>query len=488
MKIFLRTTGAQSLAARLLLPALVSFAIAASAQPELPDVKSSPKGGTRASMDAELLLRMEPSRPLNPPSTLMPPPEPVPGRIAQRLHSIAGKDPSASAPAIPRALIMSFSETNLAVLRELEHDLAVMHRVLVKTMPNSETTAMGITVWGSPSDPAGFPIMYFEDYGAVFILRTPLALVVPHHAKEPGHPARQNDSEWDRARQEMFGPPAGSTGRALSMHSAGAGHHPEQIERLTTNLLQALKNASRIRHIRSEDWLSVAVIGPGVQQSSVIHGGTVPSRALRVPEPGPGVVEPVIVPSPRAPQPVPPVIYSPGISSVSGTQGRSQLLLRVKKSDVDAFASGEMEFEQFRDKVAIAMSVAAATGIRPMTARVRLLVKDPAGLSDFSWIVSERILRKVFDEFSPRELRRLQDHPDEELSPARRTLLWKQFSEAIRVYPVSGSPLVELRFTHPDIAPAGAAELLGKAAQHYARLWPERLELPDPVDQPSRFD
>jgi hypothetical protein len=100
----------------------------------------------------------------------------------------------------------------------------------------------------------------------------------------------------------------------------------EKVNRLKTSLLEALKNASNIRDLKADEGVTVCVLGgtklqPGRAKSMGRASGAKPGEIVLLGGPSEG--------APRR-----------------GTI----LSIRVKKSAIDAFAKGQMDLDEFRQK------------------------------------------------------------------------------------------------------------------------------------------
>src|SRR6185436_11833767 len=88
-------------------------------------------------------------------------------------------------------------------------DLTVMMRILEKaagTKDDAKAMAMGIDVlsFGKTSGPRVF---YLDGYGAMFVLNVRYPLLAPPAKDEPGETNAPANSEWERARKELYGQP-----------------------------------------------------------------------------------------------------------------------------------------------------------------------------------------------------------------------------------------------------------------------------------------
>ena len=144
--------------------------------------------------------------------------------------------------------------------------------------------------------------MYVEGLGPLFMIKVNFPLVAPASRKPPPPPASR--SEWDKARAEVKGTdPAGEDDWA-GKGSSRAEYNQELVEALTQTLLAALKQATHIRELKSDEFIAVSVFGPAAESGS----GTV-------------------------------------------------LTLRAKKSDVDSFAKGDLDLTAFRRQTSLSTYV-----------------------------------------------------------------------------------------------------------------------------------
>ena len=104
----------------------------------------------------------------------------------------------------------------------------------------------------------------------------------------------------------------------------------DRVADLKKNLLEALKNAAKIRTLKPEETITIAVTGSDVRASgpvNIIHRNDGRGKFQR---------DVVIAKAERA-----------------GEGGETHLVIRVKKADVDAFAKGTLKFEDFQKKASI---------------------------------------------------------------------------------------------------------------------------------------
>jgi hypothetical protein len=204
----------------------------------------------------------------------------------------------------------------------LEEDLAVMSHLLSKSLeelpggPGHPNKVMGIDVFFS-SGTAPLRSMYLENYGAVFLLNVNFPLIAPpeKHVEEkpPG------DSAWDEAWQEVYGQ------RSQGMGEAAEDYNQDKVDKLKDILMETLKNATNIRGLASDEFVTIWVCGGNSSGHSRV-------RAMK--NNPPGTLGGNIM-----------------VADKLSAGRRTVLTLRAKKSEIDSYAKGKLSPEDFRKHV-----------------------------------------------------------------------------------------------------------------------------------------
>ena len=105
-------------------------------------------------------------------------------------------------------------------------------------------------------------------------------------------------------------------------------YEPERVAELKKNILEALKNASNIRNVKSDESITVAVTGPDNAPGSQVR------RVFRD-----GRVERDVVTVMKADK------------ALVGEE--THLIVRAKKADIDAFAKGKLTLDDFEKKASV---------------------------------------------------------------------------------------------------------------------------------------
>lgn len=241
--------------------------------------------------------------------------------FTQRLQSIVARAPDHGTG---KALVIRSSESDPKEQTQLEEDLAVMSRLLEKATAERSggqpygAKAMGIDIFYSP---AASPLrsLYLDGYGALFMLNVGFPLLPPPHA-EGQQEKQEANSEWEDAKQELYGQSGG--GRFTAAPSEP--YDQERVNRFKDGLLESLKNATNIRGLKPDDSITVCVFGGP-------SSGQPKSRTYFKRNTGAGEARIAATASARGGSPM----------------RQSIMTIRVKKSDADAFAKGEMTLEAF---------------------------------------------------------------------------------------------------------------------------------------------
>ncbi len=243
-----------------------------------------------------------------------------------------------------RTLIVQTSNPDATAIADAEEDLSVMALILRKATGDvrgdDKRMAMGIevdsTVFGSSS---GARNVYVEGYGALFLLGVRFPLIAPPEKAEETKLKEEPGSDWAEAREEYLRGERNSFEVQLERVWAGAGrilgdklnaeeYDADKVEGLKSGLLEALKNATHIRALKPEEFVTVVIQGAEAMRADKTVG--------RTRTPG-GEANVKVTSSKRG----------------DSRRGETVMTIRVKKSDVDAFAKGNLDAAGFRKKSAI---------------------------------------------------------------------------------------------------------------------------------------
>jgi hypothetical protein len=269
----------------------------------------------------------------------------TPGHHAQALFT--------RSPAVPKTLLVRTSNPEPKAQAGLEEDLAVMSHILHKSLEDlpggqaHQMNALGVDLFFSPAV-SPMRSLYLDNYGAVFFLSVGFPLVAPPDKTQEEKPAR--DSAWDDARQELYG----QRFEGAWVGQPGEEYTQEKVEKLKEALINAIKNASNIRDLKPEEYVTVWVGGSA-------NGGAGRFRVTKRNAPGPAAANVVVTDEAVVPS------------------RRTMLTLRVSKADIDGYAKGKLDRGDFEKRVRIT----TYTGDSPVDAGEAMVVGGTAGRKGF---------------------------------------------------------------------------------------------------------
>ena len=283
----------------------------------------------------------------------LPPTAPVPPKPAKvRLDFDSSfgfaLNPSSSSR---RTLVIPKGEPNPDFLANAEEDLNVMSVILERAVEmrsdDEGKKAMGIDIFSSSS---GIKNLLIEGQGAIFTLKTKIALVPPPAPKSEEVKEKESaTTEWDEARRALYGPSEiereihRAWGKAQVSFSSSEEYDEKKLQRLKDSLAESLKSASNIRALSGDQTVTVVVFS----SSPVGEVRRVVAEAGRG---GGGGGRGGVSSSGRRAEIHAKADREPGRSE---NRSSSRLLLQAKKSDIDAYAKGKLNSEAFGDKVKV---------------------------------------------------------------------------------------------------------------------------------------
>ncbi len=270
----------------------------------------------------------------------------VPPEAPEPPMAMIGHAPDFGSKAGADPLVILAEKPDEAQLVESQEDLNIMSRILAKTIgrtgeDRSDPFALGIKI-SSFSTSRQPRALYLEGYGAVFT--TAVSFPLTPSASPPEKPeGKTANTTWEQTKQELYGgapkhPGSGMNEEMMLRYGLmlpaspkrEQPYDPDRVERLKGELIDALKNASNLRHVKPDEQIVVAV--------SSGDGSTKEVQTVNIVRKGRGVATAV----------------STNESEKSGTPGNT-LVVRAKKSDVDDFAAGKLDRAGFTERVKIAL-------------------------------------------------------------------------------------------------------------------------------------
>jgi len=268
-------------------------------------------------------------------------------------------------------LVVPANEVKAQDIAEITEDMQVMSLILDERFKETRRVQGVFTDFGDffGRDNRQTEAIYLQGYGVLFSMEVNFAFSPPTKPQEQQaeQTAENVDSTWQRARQQVFSP--GDPGSSGGSDSAEE-YNSQMVEELKRDLITTLKHAANIRSVRPDEWIILTVIGGGRQFGGVfggggfmmggmggssggggggmmggMSGGMGGMRGGMMGGMGGGMMGGM----------------GGGMGATGGMGGVSEmsaspatvLTIRAKKSDIDAFAQAQQNYEQFRQKVQI---------------------------------------------------------------------------------------------------------------------------------------
>jgi len=261
-----------------------------------------------------------PEPPLAPPEPPRPLPEPLPS-----VKFVASAWPqhyggSGAVLVIPTA---QMKPQDLAAIME---DMNVMSRILNKKLGRApRIPAISIRLFSSNSQAT--EAIYLQGFGTLFLTNVSYPLAPPLEVQET-KAEEDVDPVWTQTRQEIYMPESTRTfGMRMGDRPAedyAEEYNAEKVENLKTTLIKTLKHAANIRNLGPDDVVTIVVSGSEPR---------IAVRHIHVSARSSGVVTP----------------QTPALLSEMASSAPTFLTIRAKKSDIDAFAKNELDYDQFRE-------------------------------------------------------------------------------------------------------------------------------------------
>jgi len=247
-------------------------------------------------------------------------------------------------------LVIPSDQMKMENLAAINEDMNVMSRIFDKKLGQSDvfTTRGRLFAGFNPFLFGGnrtTEAIYLEDYGALFLVKVNMLLSAPpEEPKEEKSEGEDTDPLWAEVRSGLYEP--GQADKRRSNGRSQEKYDAEKVEDLKTNLIKTLKHATNIRGLEPEQLVILTVIGNGHQSNKII------TRSYSYSSRGSGSSYS------RSSSPRRIVQTTPGdqMDSLLPTV----LTICAKKSDIDAFAKGELDYDQFRKRTGIFKSYAQA--------------------------------------------------------------------------------------------------------------------------------
>jgi len=249
-------------------------------------------------------------------------------------------------------LVVPAAELKLEDLATITEDMSVMSRIFAKKLSQARLTT-GRGGWYVEDynpffgrDSGTIEAVYLEGYAALFLMKVNFPISPSPEAQEEKKTEEEDiDPLWTQMRQEIYAPE--EVRRSRSDDRPEEKYDAEKVEDLKETLIKTLKHAANIRALKPDQSVILTVIGDRNQSGTrtTTRFDSRGRRSLYGSRSGRGSY---ITTTPRGAE--------------SGSFLPTVLTICAKKSDIDAFAKGELSFDQFRERTRIFSSYAKVGG------------------------------------------------------------------------------------------------------------------------------
>ena len=170
--------------------------------------------------------------------------------------------------------------------------------------------------------------MYLQGYGALFLMKVDFPLSPPPQVEQEKETKKENgaDPVWTEMKREMFEPE--ESRRRRTDRSEQKKYDAEKVENLKATLVKALKHAANIRSLKPDESVVLTITGSGQSAGDAM---IVTTKAIVVNGENTRIVK-------------------ESVPGGAGFTSHTVLVIRTKKSDIDSFAKGDLDFDQFRQR------------------------------------------------------------------------------------------------------------------------------------------
>jgi hypothetical protein len=302
------------------------------------------------------------------------PPKPTPG--------VAVSPPRPTAPTLPnqyptrskrfsgisgrKVLVVPAEDVKVEDLAEIMEDMQIMSYIFDGRFKETRRIQGGFIDFGDffGRDNRATEAIYLQGYGVLFSMEVNFAFSPGPKQQDQQQEQTEEpvDSTWQRAKQQMFSP---GDSRVSRGPRASEEYDSRMVEELKRDLITTLKHATNIRAVKPDEWIILTVIGSGRQAGGFGGGGFMMGGmgsyggmmgGSSSGSGGSGMIGSGMGGMMGGGSGG---MMGGGMGGGMGSYGAigdfptTVLTIRVKKSDVDAFAQSRQNYEDFRRKVQI---------------------------------------------------------------------------------------------------------------------------------------
>ncbi|MBN2183598.1 MAG: hypothetical protein JW715_16940, partial [Sedimentisphaerales bacterium] len=198
---------------------------------------------------------------------------PFRARTSSRVRSIGAYSSSIGRTDNRRILVVPDGDVKSEELARMVEDMYVMSYILDERFKEPRMIRGVFRDFGDffGRDNRQTEAVYMQGYGIVFMMEVDYTFTPAPQTPEQtaGEPNKEVDSTWQLAKERMFSPGTGS----ISRSGDGQEYEGQMVDELKADLVRTLKHASNIRNLAPNEWIVLSVTGTGSQSGVNVMGG-----------------------------------------------------------------------------------------------------------------------------------------------------------------------------------------------------------------------
>jgi len=260
-------------------------------------------------------------------------------------------------------------------LAAITEDVGIMCRIFDKKLRQEYGLNTSLK-WDPFGRSAGPEAIYLEGYGVLFLLQVDFPLAPPSEIQEQ-EPNEQGDVTWEETKRELYSQQEDvgydQESRIVISRLVGAPtreYDAEKVEQLKDLIIKSLKHAANIRNLKPDESVIITIRGCAPVDVILETVETRPSSAApQTSTSGFSTASPRSDASQRGTSRTATTAnrkHADVLQTLLRTKdvsgGSTIMTIRAKKADIDIFAKGQANFDQFQQRVRINTYSAGAPG------------------------------------------------------------------------------------------------------------------------------
>lgn len=245
-----------------------------------------------------------------------------------------------------RVLVVPAAEIKTEDILAITEDMSVMSRIFERNLERARIGAVPGDVYMHAQFPletllgrgrSGIQSIYLQGFGALFLTKVDFPLSPGPQAQEEKQTQEDEDVDpvWERTRIEMYEPEEARRRTTRTAAKPEEKYDAEKVANLKSTIITSLKHAANIRNLKPDESVVLTVTGGGGRATLVGDATSAMTKIFVVGSDGnTKIIEDM----------------SPGGEAALFP---TVLVMRAKKSDIDAFAKGDLDLDQFRQRVQV---------------------------------------------------------------------------------------------------------------------------------------